>query len=361
MTQATGSRTSIYVAMEDNFNQLAGTTSPSGSAFGTNRLAIEVPYRSESLKAEQNLISSEVITSSRNARKPTRGNINAGGNLVLELNPHQYWLWANALGVRATVDSIPASITENSGTLGTPPYVHTFSVGDLPTSFSLEKRFGSFNSGNKYWQYTGCRISKLSITVPREGAVLATADILCANETPAAASMNTNVLYDKAFEHSAWDSFELLPAQVLLGATIGTASANALISELSFTISNPMDEDVRVLGGAGIRKSLPEGVVMVDGSATFMFTADTLGLAADISSGTVKAMQFKFIRGVGDGTPGDEYITFQLPELMFARNSPQVTRPTGIYVTYNFTGFYLSSSEASTFKVILARNEPPRL
>lgn len=356
--QVKGMQTRIITALETTYK-----TAPTGFTVGTIGTILQ-PYASESIKKSNNLSDSKILKPSRNASKVARGNYEVSGDLKTELSPHLYALIAYAMGSRATVDSAgsPATITENVITVGTAPYTHTFKIGNLP-SFALEKKFSTLSTP-KYYQFLGCRASKLSIDINSDGLVDMTLGVMGADLTISSNSMGKNSGqddYDIEYSHVPFESFELAAANVKIGGV-----AVAYISKISLSIENNLDGNLYVIGGAGLRQELPDGIVKVSGKITALFGdttgADSQALITAALAGTESAIDLKFRRGSGsEGSAGNESLRIVIPELIFTVNTPQVTGPTGIMLDMDFTGYYENSSDATTLMIVLMNSDAPRL
>jgi hypothetical protein len=264
------------------------------------------------------------------------------------------------------VDSFgtPNTIAENAAAVAneTPPYITTFKIGSLP-SFSLEKKFAELSTP-KYFQYTGCKANRMDMQINSDGIIDCSYGIIGSTLTVAANSFSKSGSdqdgFDLDFEHRAFESFELAAADVKVGG-----SAVAYIDNIKFSIENNLDGGVYVVGGAGTRQSLPAGLVRVSGMITCLFGdtagADSMSLITDIIAATEKSIDLTFKRGNGAGGVDNESLQIVFNEILFARNSPIVRGATGLKVDLNFDAFYEDNADATTLKMILKRNSPPRL
>jgi len=110
----------------------------------SNADAMVLPFVSESVRLNRNLISSRTIRSSRNPQAPVRGNVDVAGDVTFELAPQYGKLLHLAFGSYTAVSG--ESVGMEAGT-----YKHTFKIGALP-SFTLEKQFTDLDTA-KYFQY----------------------------------------------------------------------------------------------------------------------------------------------------------------------------------------------------------------
>jgi len=109
-SQQQGSSVRIICATETSF----GTVSPL-----TDYQVI--PYVSESVRLNRNLISSNTIRSDRNPLVPVRGNVDVAGDITFELSPQHGRLLRHSLGVL------------NSGEANS----YSFTIGNLPEGLTI--------------------------------------------------------------------------------------------------------------------------------------------------------------------------------------------------------------------------------
>lgn len=353
MAQVVGTDTKIITTVEAAYK-----TVPTLSA---TVQGIVMPYQSETIDKKQTLVDSKVIKDSRDGRKPGRGNYETGGDLKTELNQAMYALFAYALGSASTVDSLAAPITVNAAGVGTAPYIHTFKVGTLP-SFTLEKKFSSLATP-KYYQYTGCKVSKLDLELKSDGLLdmgigVMGADVTIATDSMSKLSSDQNG-YDLAYPHVPFQSFEALAADIKIG---GTAFAG--ISTFSMSLENSLDGGSYVAGGLGGRTSLPAGTVKVSGKVVAQFSdtsgANSTTLIADAIAGTERSIDITITRGTGAGSVGNEKFRLNIPEVLFGTALPLINGPQGLLVELPFTAYYENNSDATTLMVVMNNNYPPR-
>lgn len=354
MSLAKGINTRLIMALETTFGTVP--------TLGTNNKGLLVPYVSENVRKTQNMIESKAISNSRNARRPGRGNFAVEGDIKTELNPWMYWLFAYTFGNFATKDSLNATINVNSADTGTPPYTHTFKIDFLPVGFTLEKKFyglGTPSTGG-YHQYSGCRINKFEFSFGSDGFVDATFSLLGKDLTIANASISPSDTNDLVYEHKPWDVFELASADVKVGG-----SSVGYISKMQCTIENVLEGTLYAVGGAGLRKAIPEGIVKVTGKMTVLFGdttgADAKALLTTIFNGTESSIDLTFKRGTGDGSAGNETMRIYLPDVIFTADAPVCSGAGGVLAEIPFTAFYYSDASGTTAEVVLMNANLPRM
>lgn len=353
MPQAIGANTRVITAVEDTYNVLPVLSAVKGG--------IVTPVASETIQKIQALTDSKVILNSRDSRKPARGNYETGGDITTELNAQMYAILKYAVGGSVTVDSLAATIVPNNAAVGTPPYISTFKIDQLP-SFCLEKKFVDLTTP-KFHQYTGCKVAKLSVGIKTDGLIdlsvgVMGADMIVASNSMAKSGADQNG-FDLSYIHKPFEAFELLAADLKVGGT-----AVAYISTLNIDLENNLDGGVYVVGGTGARKAMPAGVIKVSGKISCLFSdstgADSSALIADAIAGTEKSIDCTFTRGTGVGTVGNEKLRIVLPEILLAVGTPPISGYGGLFVEFNYTAFYENNSDATTLMMVLTNSSPPR-
>ena len=307
MAQARGSQATIALFEEDTYGDDPGT--PDGQ---------KMYVTSFGLAKQQNRIDSETLTNSRGRSEPFLGNVNASGSVAMELGSE-------------SIGTLMKHLMGANTTSGSDPYVHTMLVGDLPTSLTLEVDYGSALTGSgRFLKYNGCRINSAQFEFPTEGACTASFDVVGSDGTPAAAALDAT-LTDNG--HTTFSSFS---ASLEEG---GSTIAN--VKTVSLTVANDLDQGSYVIGGGGVRGSLPEQFVTVSGTLTAVF--DDLGLMTKALADTETTLKISVSRGSGDGSAGNESIEFFIQQMKYDPTTPSVQGPGGIEITLPFKAYKTGS------------------
>lgn len=281
-------------------------------------------FKNESLKSSRNLISSDTIRGDRNASKPILGNKDVSGGISLELQAYIGTLLKAAMGSNTTT--------------GTGPYVHTMKIGSSLPSLLIEKGFTDIG---QYFKYNGCKVNKFSLNVRSEGFQDLSLDLIGAKETTGSASFDTT---PTNLGKTSFSGFNI-------AAIEEGGSPIAIVTEADITLENNLDGSVYVIGGAGERQSLPEGKVKVSGTLKALF--DSLTLYNKALNSTETSLKIIYQLGTGDGSAGNEYLEFFIPELLYSPNAPVISGPQGILVELPFEAYYDNSTEATTMQIVL--------
>lgn len=307
MAQAKGQLSQILIDWETVFN-----ADPSAAA------AINMPFNSCGVRAEQNMITPQTITGRRDGVEPAFGNRNVSGPCVVPVDAIGIGYWLKAL--------LGAPVTSQSAA----PYVHTFTVGDTIPSFLLELGFTDIT---QFFKFNGCKLNGMTLAVGGDGELTASLDILGSKETVAGSS------YDSSPTAITFTRFNNFQATLEEG---GSTISNVTLLNLS--IKNGLDPDSYPIGANGYRTQLLEGQCTVDGSLRLFF--ENLTLYNKATGLTESSLELKF-------TNSSNILTITLPEVKYKQGGPTVETPGGVYLELPFTAFYQNSSENSVIKAVL--------
>jgi hypothetical protein len=222
-------------------------------------------------------------------------------------------------------------------TTGTGPYVHTFDIGDVQPSYSLEAQFTDLAT-DIFYQYLGSKVSGWSMNIGGDGELVSNLDIVGAKEEQAGTS------FDASPTAMSLDRLNNFQASLNEG---GSALNNA--TEVSFTVNFGLDNGLYVIGGSGVRGSLPEGLVAVSGNLKTLFEDDSLLDKAmnGTESGLVITIQ----------QSASLQMVIEFNEIEYSRNTPDIPGPQGLLVDLNFQAFYDDHADASAVVVELTNND----
>jgi hypothetical protein len=316
MAQQSGANAVILIATETVFK-----TSP-GSPTGAHIL----PFVSESVRLNRNLVSSNTIRSDRNPQAPARGNMDVSGDINFELSPQYGLLFKHIFGGYAVVAASPC-------------YQHTYKIAALPVGLTMEKQFTDLASA-KYFLYNGCKINGFRMSGATEGMINSSVSVVGAKETGGAATFESSPTDNG---HTPFDGFEGSISQG--GAPLGTVTAYEIALE------NGLDANTYVVDGTGERYSIPDGRAKVTGKITVLFDSTTLYDLAVAHTETSLAIALS--KGTGDGTTGNELMTFSMDELIFRPQAPVIQGPTGLLVELPFEAYYNNDADESALRMVL--------
>ena len=302
MAQARGADTTIALFEESTYNTTPGT--PDGQ-----RLYIT----SSSLSRTQNRIDSNTLSADRSRTTPAAGNISVGGPINMELHAESMGtLLKHTLGANATT--------------GVDPYVHTMTIGDLPVGLEIEHDYGGEITGSgRYELFTGVRVAGATFTFPAEGYCTASFDFMGA--TSALGSSPT----DATLTDNGRTPFSAFQASITEGGV-----AIAYVQSAEIRLDNGLDGSSYVIGGAGIRREIPEGFATITGTITALF--ESAALLTKAVDGTSSSLKITLSRGDGLGSAGNESMSFEVQHLKFEPASVPIEGPAGLVLTLPFKG-----------------------
>jgi len=299
--QQTGVNAKVLIGEESAFKTVA-------------TVGFVMPVNSCGVKGVQALSMAQTLTGTRNPVAPFAGNRDVSGSIVVPADSlaMPYWL---------------QKMFGDPATTGADPYVHEYKIGATMPSFTLEEQFLDLAVA-KYARFLGCMVSGWSMTVGGDGELVSNIDIIGASESLQTAS------FDAAPTTISLARVENFQAAVTEG---GGALSNA--REVSFSIAFGLDTDQFVIGGSGVRGSVPVGIVGVSGNVKTLFEDTTLLDKA--IAGTESGLKITITSGASS------ILEVEIQELRYERNTPDIPGPQGLLADLNFQGYYTDGGEAS--------------
>ena len=289
--------------------------------------ALVLPFVSESLRLNRNLIESATIRSGRNPQMPSRGKVDVAGDISFELSPQYGRLLKHIFG-----SAVPTGSSA--------PYTYTYKIGTLPAGMVIEKQFTDLAT-DKYFLYNGCKVASFKCSAQPEGPVDCSVSLMGSKETVGAATFDATAT---DLGHTPFDGFSCSLTRG--GSALGVGTA------VEFTIDNDLDGGTYVLDGTGERYSLADGRAKVTGRVTTLFEDTVLYELAVAHTETTLAVDFT--KGLGTGaTAGNEKLSFYFDELIFKPAAPVIDGPKGLLVELEFVAYYNDDADASACRAVL--------
>ncbi len=306
MAQATGVKSQVVIGFEGVFK-----TAPADGFL--------MPVNSCTVKASRPKNTAGTIRGNLNPAAPFDGNLIASGDIVVPVDSVAFWYWLRlAMGSPITT--------------GTGPYVHTYGLGGVRPSFTLELQFTDLGSA-RYMRYRGCKISTMKIDMGGDGELVATLGVVGADysietapfdATPTAVSMNRMKNSHLALTEG------------------GSAIENAM--SFGIDVNFNLDTENYCIGGAGKLYNILDGLYTVNGSLKALFEDTALILKAQSSTESSIVATF---------TNGAAVLAFTVPELQYQEDMPAIEGPKGVQVTLPFVAYYENASQATSMQVVL--------
>lgn len=261
--------------------------------------------------------------------------VSGGGSFTLQSGTAGAELY-----VTVTAGSLPGSDKSDTITVSA-AYEHEYAISDLPAGLTIERDYGSAISGSgRFEQFHGCRVSNLGVKAPQNGYIEATFAFKGASSKLASTALDA---VPDDYGHTSFHSSSITTLEE-------GGSAIAVVTEHDWSLDNELD-DSGYVQGASARAQLPEGRAKVAGNLTALFTSPALLTKA--VNNTTSSLRCVLSRGTGDGTAGNEYISYEIPNLVYERKSPEVSGPAGVRVALAFRGFKSGSDLGLT---VIMRN-----
>lgn len=272
----------------------------------------------------RNLIDNPTLRANRNPSAPVRGNVSVDGSFTMPLGLEYFgWIQKHAIGDPATS--------------GTGPYTHISkcgfneaSAGDMEVGLSFDI---GFTDVNQFHCYNGCRIDSFTVNGSSEGVCTFDVNVIgqgYAQDTSAQDAAPTT------YTDTTQDHFNMTMSEGGSGITY--------VKECSLTFSNNLDASQYVIGSAGQRGSLPEGIASCTGSITALFQDDVLLTKAENHTESDLSLIW---------TDGSHSLTLHCPEIVYEPASPTISGPDGIVATLNFRSYYANDGDATVLKATL--------
>jgi hypothetical protein len=287
------------------------------------------------LVSSQNQLVSPIISGGRGKRMPSQGNIAVAGTVNTTIAPETMGFWLkHALG---------APVTTGTGEPAAAPWTHTFRPKALPVGFWAAKDYET-KLADKVELFNGCRIASMDMAFPQEGPATFAMQILGKSHSIITAPPDASI-DDPG--HNEFSGFEGI---VKIGGTqVGG------VTSLTLRLDNEMPGGPYVFpatgASPGYRGSNPEGQAAISGTIETVFEDFSLFDAALASTDTT--FEVILSRGDGDGTVGDEKVSFLIDHSLIARASPPLNTASGMLVSLSFNGFASGATDMGLVVVLL--------
>lgn len=294
MAQATGSASRITLQLEEAWGVLPTTPA---------MIEINAATYGESLTAESDELVSNAINPNRGILDARNGQLKVSGSVPFELPVQNaelifYGLLGNYVQKDVTV-------------AGQPKKQKVFKRGPTLPSFLIEKGFTDIG---QYFQYLGCRINNLQITVEPNG--LATGSFEVMGKEP----QNSTTSFDNTPTKFVHKVFAGIDGVILEGAV------GAQFTNFSFNITNGL-YDSRVIGSR-YSANIGPGTSEVTGDLSIMF--EDVVMYNKWLNETQTDLKLTF-------TLGNDSVEFSFPKVKLnGEASPKIESQEGINITFNW-------------------------
>lgn len=276
-----------------------------------------IPFLSESVTLERNVVMTDAIRGSSARSIWREGAERVGGDLNVEVQPvGMYTLLKHALG--RVVTAGPSGAGDH--------YVHDiYPSGSLPEGLRLE--IGRSGEAGGTFEYRGCKINQMVLNCSVGEPLTATFSFLGKDEVATQANPTT-VGTISSLNPLTFDE-----------GTITVDGSSQEVAGFSLTINNNLVEDKGALG-TRYRVAIPKsGFRDVTGTLNLEF--DNLTMYSRYTGGTETGLKLRFVSDdiVGAGTQAHE-LQIDCPRIVFTGTTPVVSGPDLIYHDMPFVALY---------------------
>lgn len=315
-TQATGALSKVVIGFES-------------VAFGTIATAgFDVPFVSSSVQLTRGKSTSPVIRGDFNPTKPFPNNKVVAGTVVVPFDSIASWYW------------LKAAFNTIATTGASSPWTHVFTnegVSPLRSSITIEHQYLDLATP-QYYQYKGCKVSRMSFSTGTEGELLLNIDIVGQDRTIATSS------FDGTATVVEYSPIAQSQATIKEG---GTAFADA--TNVSFDINFNVDTSQYTIAGGGIVGSLPDQIMSVGGNLTALFK--DVALATKASANTESSLEITY------EAAASSKVIVDINELQYSESDPAIEGPQGIQQGLDFIGYYDDDAGESAVMITLINTE----
>lgn len=309
MTQATGQQSQLVIGKETTFD----TAATSGFV---------VPINSSNVSGGRNKTTPQTIRDNRNPAQPFDGNYTVSGDIIVPVDSIALWYWLQLM-------------FGDPSTSGTDPYDHVFTVPSSQPSFTMEHAHTDISD---YTRFTGCKISRWSMSVGGDGELISTFGVIGA--TPSLESTS----FDGSATSVSFSRLSNMHASLDEG---GSDITNA--TDVSLNVDFATDGDNHTIGDGGTLGDIPVGIISVTGSLTTLFEDQTL-LTKAINS-TESSLTLSVSAAASSA------LEIEIPELQYELATPPIDGPAGLMVNLNFVAYYDDDADASSIIATLTNSE----
>lgn len=212
---------------------------------------------------------------------------------------------------------------------------HVFKAGTAMPSLVLEKAFTDIS---QYFRYNGVKIGSFGMQLGGDGELVANLGLLGADENPIVARYQASPVTPGA----------LLRVNNFQASLLEGGSAFATARSASLNIDFDLDGDQYIIGGAGKRGSLPQGVTKISGALSTLFEDATLYTKAINNTETSLELRLAY--------SASAYLYILMPEVTYGFKSPGVEGPRGVLFDVDYTAAYGDADEATSLQWILVND-----
>lgn len=275
--------------------------------------AIIIPFNTAKFGMQEDLEESNAISSGRQPQKPTGGAISGAGSMTVELNPYHAILIKHMLGGCATTDLTGGK------------YQHDMTIDDLGNGLAIEVQHTKENKCTVYH----CKGNTMKISQGATGkAMMDLGYEMAKEETETLSSSldgNPTNYGHKPFSAKFGTFYEGGVEQAGMATTFAIDYANGVEGEPT-------------IGSEGEKDSLTESRAKVNFNFEILFKDSTiLNKAKNLTESSLK---IENQNGTGDGSSGNEYMSIETKEVLYARPQQSIDGPRGLKLPFSGIAYF---------------------
>jgi hypothetical protein len=288
--------------------------------------AIIIPFNTGKFGMQEDLEESNAISSGRQPQKPTGGAISGAGSSNHELNPYMAILMKHILGAVATTDLTGGK------------YQHVITIGDLGEGLALEVQ----HTKEKIFTVYHIKGNTMSISQNATGKVMMDCGWEIAKEE---AETNETTLDGDPTNYGH------KPFSAKFGAfSEGGGSAPGLATTFKIDYTNNVEGEPTI-GSEGEKDSLTEGRAKVNFSVDMLYKDNTyMDKAKTLTESKIK---MENTNGTGVGSLGNEYMSIETPEVLYARPQQSIDGPKGLKANFTGIAYYDDDAGGETITITI--------
>lgn len=292
--------------------------------------AIIISFNTAEFGMSEELEKSGAISGGRQPQKPTGGAISGTGSSSHEFNPYLAVLIKHALGKVTTSDLTGGK------------YQHVMTIGDIGNGLAVEVQ----HTKEAIYTVYHAKVNTLSLSQAATGKVTMDLGWEIAKEELAT---NQTTL------DGAPTNYGHKPFSSKFGAfTEGGISAPGLATNFKIDFNNGIEGEPTI-GSAGEKDSLTESMATVDFSVDMLYKDNTyIDKAKALTESSIK---MENSNGTGDGSLGNEYMSIETPEVLYARPKPRIDGPRGLKTSFTGIAYYDDNVSGEALKITVKNTQ----
>lgn len=292
--------------------------------------AIIIPFNTARFGMQEALDKSNAITGNRQPQKPTPGAISGAASITVELNPYHAVLIKHHLGGCATTDLTGGK------------YQHIFTIDDLGEGLAIEVQHTKANKCTVYH----CKGNTIKISQGATGKIMAELGYEQASEE-AETLVSTLDGNPTSYGHKP---FNAKSGAFSEGGVLADGYATTFSADL-----NNLVEGEPTIGSEGEKDDLSESQAEINFNFEILFKDSTILDKA--KNNTESKVKIENQHGTGNGSLGNEYLSIETPEVLYARPQQAIDGPKGLKLPFSGIAYYDDDAGGQAIKITIKNTQ----